>query len=323
MEEGETSDNPMGNLPIQALEDDTQIAELDKSGNIQKQPKTIISVNKPFSCDSCKKSFAQKNGLRCHVKRCKFRISERLEQFMNAANANPQIKYGISKYSKFQTEVSNNKETKNKGKSFSCDKCKQTFKTKHDENNHLKECEYILGNTCSIVNSKSVDDNSRKRKKEKKSHQCDLCEKSFVSKSSLNSHKKVHCGEKPYSCEKCWKRFGHINGWTRHVRTSCKYRLSERLSAFISANSKESSIDKLSPSAQKLKYRLPPVIRGKSKKITDQSFDYKEAQSFLCQEMMVKEEAQEIAVKKEIQEIIVKEEVEEMEECDMIVKEEI
>lgn len=34
-----------------------------------------------------------------------------------------------------------------------------------------------------------------------KSHKCDICEKSFARKGSLNEHMLVHTGEKPHTCD--------------------------------------------------------------------------------------------------------------------------
>ena len=50
-----------------------------------------------------------------------------------------------------------------------------------------------------------------------KSLTCDVCEKSFKSKSSLVIHKRIHYGEKPYKCGVCDKSFTQKGNLIRHT----------------------------------------------------------------------------------------------------------
>ena len=50
-----------------------------------------------------------------------------------------------------------------------------------------------------------------------KTFQCEYCDKSFVESSSLYRHKKIHIGEKPFSCQKCDYKCTRKNYLDRHI----------------------------------------------------------------------------------------------------------
>ncbi|XP_078042523.1 uncharacterized protein LOC144472931 [Augochlora pura] len=55
-------------------------------------------------------------------------------------------------------------------------------------------------------------------KRGEKKYLCDLCSKTFASKSGLRFHLKSHIGEKPHSCQHCGKRFAIPSYAKRHER---------------------------------------------------------------------------------------------------------
>ena len=55
-------------------------------------------------------------------------------------------------------------------------------------------------------------------KRKRGQHECDVCEKVFVSASKLAIHVRIHTKEKPYECDVCEKRFRHSDTLKRHVR---------------------------------------------------------------------------------------------------------
>ncbi|KAF0730971.1 zinc finger protein 180-like, partial [Aphis craccivora] len=53
----------------------------------------------------------------------------------------------------------------------------------------------------------------------KSSHGCDVCFRSFISKSKICMHKRTHTGEKPYACNVYGRSFSEKSNLVKHLRT--------------------------------------------------------------------------------------------------------
>ena len=60
---------------------------------------------------------------------------------------------------------------------------------------------------------------TKRGKRKRGQHECDVCEKVFDSPSSLAIHMRTHTKEKPYECDVCERRFTQSHSLKYHMRT--------------------------------------------------------------------------------------------------------
>merc|ERR1719354_694989 len=51
-------------------------------------------------------------------------------------------------------------------------------------------------------------------------YSCDQCEKSFTNNSHLTRHKRTHTGERPYSCKLCDKHYTSSSQLSKHNKSA-------------------------------------------------------------------------------------------------------
>ena len=107
-------------------------------------------------------------------------------------------------------------------KVFTCEVCKQTFKTKRNMRRHLviHTCEKSYEcDICGKAFRRKFDWKRHTRiHKGEKPYVCVICEKAFRSSGSLAEHNRIHTGEKPYECDICRMTFSYSSSLAVHKR---------------------------------------------------------------------------------------------------------
>ena len=174
----------------------------------------INTGEKPYSCDFCPRTFAQKGNAKIHQMRCLDLVSPR------PIIENPKIDFFES------SESTNNTFSVLKNKvSLSCKYCGATYEKKRELKKHEKlhsaEKSSIACNFC----DKKFDKKRALRKHLKIDHAgekifgCNYCHKKYAKRKSLKNHEN-HCNsiEKPYDCNLCDEKFAKRISLKNHER---------------------------------------------------------------------------------------------------------
>ena len=112
-----------------------------------------------------------------------------------------------------------------------CQECGESFADKKKCTNHMKVVHKKKNRgkndvkTCpicgvSLYNAQALRNHvSRIHEEKEMKFKCDLCDKSYFSKSELKQHGAVHCKDKTFTCEECGKNFAAKHHLVRHSKT--------------------------------------------------------------------------------------------------------
>ena len=164
------------------------------------------SGEKPFSCKTCKKSFATKGSMKRH------------KSMTHIKNNHLQCNL-CSKTFTHELNLSAHEKTHINESPFQCKTCDSKFKQKHNLQQHEKSHSTEKPYECKICDKKFKTSEGFKLHKRRihksigKMHECDICQKKLHTASELRSHKLKHSKEKTEECTLCNKTFkskGHL-----------------------------------------------------------------------------------------------------------------
>ncbi|XP_014651032.1 PREDICTED: RB-associated KRAB zinc finger protein [Ceratotherium simum simum] len=136
------------------------------------------TMEKPYKCFKCEKTFSRKSGLRKH-----------------------QVTHsGDKPYECIEC-----------GKSFS-----QKASLIVHQRIHTTETPYECNEGGKIFSYKSNLTDHRRTHTGEELYECDECRKTCSQKSHLNEHHRIHTGEKPYECNECGKAFNLKSGLRKY-----------------------------------------------------------------------------------------------------------
>ncbi|XP_015262245.1 PREDICTED: uncharacterized protein LOC107106579 [Gekko japonicus] len=179
---------------------------LHQSGS---HPASEHTMEKPYKCPTCGKSFSKSSGLRFHKR---IHTGERPYECADCGKSFSQ-RSNLILHERTHTGV----------KPFRCSDCGKSFLRSSDlvrhEITHTGEKPY----TCSEC-GRSFGHNSTLIAHERthtgeKPYKCSICGRSFRHHSGLIKHERTHTGERPYPCPACGKGFSQSSGLTLHLRT--------------------------------------------------------------------------------------------------------
>lgn len=193
--------------------------------------------DKPYECETCGKSFFQKNNLLIHSRKhtgetpydcieCgkKFTDSRLLARHLRK-HTGDQL-YHCDQCSKTFLQLDHmtrHKRVHTGEKPFQCPQCPKKFALPYALKMHLRHHTGELPYLCDQCPKAFAVNNHLKKHKlihtGERPFKCDECSKTFTQAVHMREHKRTHTGEKPYFCDQCPKSFNESGNLKQHKRT--------------------------------------------------------------------------------------------------------
>ncbi|XP_050400217.1 zinc finger protein 12 isoform X8 [Patella vulgata] len=194
-----------------SFEDESESKSSSESKPVRQRRKDAQSG--PFMCPFCEKILKNHKSLSIHRLRC--------SQNPEKKNIACRICCKVVKEDRLESHMECHEPREGK---YQCDICSKVFLRERYVQRHKKQVHDTDGTSkqsicpiCGLIFKSTASCNLHVKRHDKKEFKCDICEKTYKDKSTLQEHLNIHFDVKPYKCDHCDEYFHSSHKRSNHV----------------------------------------------------------------------------------------------------------